>query len=668
MNGQFSESQWNAIRHHSGPCLVLAGPGSGKTLVITNRTRYLIEHYGINPSNILVITFTKAAAKEMQERFEGLMEGQRPPVSFGTFHAVFFKILKYAYNYSAENILREDEKYRMIRELTEQEELDIEDINEFVSSIIGEISAVKGDMIDISHYYSCNCSDEAFRRIYRKYDDRLRKSNKVDFDDMLVMCYELLRARKDILAAWQNKYRYILIDEFQDINRVQFEIMKLLALPENNLFVVGDDDQSIYRFRGARPEIMLNFEKEYPGTIQVVLNENYRSSGNIVTASLRLVQNNKNRFRKVIKPVAGKGFPVIYRKFPTQTEENQQIVEEIKSYIESGGQYSDIAILFRTNIGPRFLVDKLMEYNLPFHMKDAMPNLYEHFIAKNLFAYINIACGSRKRSDYLQIINRPKRYISREALSAEELSISMLKEFYSDKDWMIERLERLEYDLTLISRMTPYAAITYIRQGIGYDGYLGEYAEYRRMKPEELTEVINEIAEAAKPYRTFSDWYTHIQEYSEELIRQARISQRQPNAVELATMHSSKGLEYDTVFIIDAVEGVTPHAKAVLEEDLEEERRMFYVAVTRAKRRLYIYSTEERFNKPVSVSRFAAEMQIDLEGITVGGAVVHKKYGEGIIRRMEEGKIVIYFGKLRKELVFDMKYAFSNNIIQNIEV
>ena len=200
MNRQFSESQQNAINHYTGPCLVLAGPGSGKTLVITNRTRYLIEHYGINPSNILVITFTKAAAKEMQERFEGLMEGQRPPVSFGTFHAVFFKILKYAYNYSAENILREDEKYRMIRELIEQEELDIEDVNEFVSSIIGEISAVKGDMIDISHYYSGNCSDEVFRRLYQKYDDSLRKSNKVDFDDMLVMCYELLQARKDILA------------------------------------------------------------------------------------------------------------------------------------------------------------------------------------------------------------------------------------------------------------------------------------------------------------------------------------------------------------------------------------------------------------------------------------------------------------------------------------
>lgn len=666
MNRQFSESQLNSINHYTGPCLVLAGPGSGKTLVITNRTKNLIEHYGVKPSNILVITFTKAAAKEMQERFEALMSGQRIPVSFGTFHAVFFKILKYAYNYNADNILREEEKYRLIRELIENEELDIEDINEFVSSIIGEISAVKGDMIDINHYYSGNCSDEVFRRIFCKYDDRLRKTNKVDFDDMLVMCYELLRARKDILSAWQKKYQFILIDEFQDINRVQYEIIKMLAMPENNLFIVGDDDQSIYRFRGARPEIMLNFESEYPGAVRVVLNENYRSTGNIVTASLRLIQNNKNRFRKVIEPVRETGVPVVYRKFQTQEEENRCIVDEIKSHIQNGKQYSDIAILFRTNIGPRFLVDKLMEYNLPFHMKDAMPNIYEHFIAKNLFAYINIACGSRKRSDYLQIINRPKRYVSREALSDETLSIGMLKEYYSNKDWMVERLEKLEYDLTMISRMTPYAAITYIRQGIGYDSYLNEYAEFRRMKPEELVEILNEIAEAAKPYNTFSNWYTHIQEYSEELIRQAKQSRQQTNAVELVTMHSSKGLEYDTVFILDAVEGVAPHTKAVLEEDLEEERRMFYVAATRAKNQLYVYSTEERFNKPVLISRFVSEMQIDYEEIAEGKTIIHKKYGEGIIRRVEGEKIIIYFGKLRKEMVFDMKYAYSNGIIQNV--
>ena len=282
MKKQFSDAQSKAINHYTGPCLVLAGPGSGKTLVITHRTKNLIQNYQVNPSNILVITFTKAAATEMQERFDKLMDGQKLPVSFGTFHAVFFKILKYAYNYRAENILREDMKYRIIKELVDRENLDLEDEKEFIASIIAEIGNVKGDMIDIENYYSSNCSDEVFRRIYKGYDDRLRRKNMLDFDDMLIMCYELFRARKDILSAWQNKYQFILIDEFQDINRVQYEVMKMLAEPQNNLFIVGDDDQSIYRFRGARPEIMLNFEKDYPGSKRIVLDENYRCSGAVV--------------------------------------------------------------------------------------------------------------------------------------------------------------------------------------------------------------------------------------------------------------------------------------------------------------------------------------------------------------------------------------------------
>lgn len=370
MSRQFSNPQRRAINHHTGPCLVLAGPGSGKTTVITHRTKNLIEQYGVNPSNILVITFTKAAALEMQERFEKLMEGQKVPVSFGTFHAVFFRILKYAYHYSAQNIIREEDKYRLIQSLIDDEQLEIEDEKEFVSSLIAEIGNVKGDMIDINHYYSSNCSDEIFRRIYHRYEDRLRHSNLVDFDDMMVMCYELFVARQDILNAWQKKYEYILIDEFQDINRIQYEIIKMLAKPQNHLFIVGDDDQSVYRFRGARPEIMLNFEKDYEGAERIVLDENYRSTTDIINASLRLIQNNKQRFGKQIQAVKGQGKRVEYKEFPSPAEENAGIIHDILEKVQSGEKYSDIAVLFRTNMGAGLLVDKLMEYNIPFHLKD----------------------------------------------------------------------------------------------------------------------------------------------------------------------------------------------------------------------------------------------------------------------------------------------------------
>ena len=608
MKKQFSEAQSKAINHFTGPCLVLAGPGSGKTLVITHRTKNLIEQFQVNPSSILVITFTKAAAMEMQERFETLMNGQKLPVSFGTFHAVFFKILKYAYNYRAENILREEIKFRIIKELVERENLEIEDEKEFIASIISEIGNVKGDMINIDNYYSSNCSDEVFRRIYKGYEERLRRKNMIDFDDMLILCYELFKARTDILSAWQKKYQFILIEEFQDINRVQYEVMKMLAAPQDNLFIVGDDDQSIYRFRGARPEIMLNVEKDYKDTVRIVLDENYRCTGAVVNASCNLISHNENRFKKVIKASNDEGDPVEYKEFKSVAEENSRIIEDIRKHVEHGGKYSDIAVLFRTNIGPRFLVDKLMEYNMPFHMKDAMPNIYEHFIAKDIISYIKFAIGENTRENFLRIINKPNRYISREILRNEIVSIDELMAYFTDKRWMIERLDKLQFDLRMIKQMSPYAAINYIFQGVGYDDYLEEYADYRRMKAEELNEVRDELLQAAKEYKDFDEWFCHIEQYGKELEQQAVLNNRNENAVELSTMHSSKGLEYDIVYIIDAVEGVTPHSKAVLDEDIEEERRLFYVAATRAKHELHIFWIQERFNKPVDRSRFVKEM------------------------------------------------------------
>lgn len=663
MKKQFSEVQNNAINHYTGPCLVLAGPGSGKTTVITHRTKNLIEQYGINPSNILVITFTKAAAVEMQERFEKIMDGQKSHVTFGTFHAVFFHILKYAYNYSASNIIREEEKYGLIKGFIDKEQLEIEDEKEFVGSVITEIGNVKGDMISIDNYYSSNCSDEVFRRIYKKYDDYLRKRNLVDFDDMLLMCYELFKARKDILSAWQNKYKFILIDEFQDINRIQYEIVKMLALPENNLFIVGDDDQSIYRFRGARPEIMLNFEKDFVGAAKITLDENYRSTNNIVKDSKRLIKNNEKRFEKDIKTTNKDGSNIKYMEFKSPVEENKKIVEEILEHIKVSGKYSDIAVLFRTNTGPRFLVDKLMEYNIPFHMKDAMPNIYEHFIAKDIISYIKIALGENTRENFLRIINRPKRYISREVLNSENISLAELYKEYSDKQWMRDRIDKLEFDLTMLRKMSPFAAINYIRQGICYEDFLKEYAEFRKMKEQELYDIVNEIAQGAREFKTYEEWFNHIEEYGKELLENAGRNKKIENAVTLSTMHSSKGLEYDIVYIIDAVEGVTPHNKAVLDEDIEEERRLFYVAATRAKNELNVYWVKERFNKPVTKSRFVSEMMADVDDIKKGVIVVHRKYGEGIVREVQSGKMYIYFKNTRKELVFDVKYALLNNII-----
>ena len=678
LNGQFfckdgmkksmvkmNDAQREAILHKDGPMMVLAGPGSGKTFVITMRTKELIESYGIAPNRILVITFTKAAAEEMKERFTKMMGGFETHVNFGTFHAVFFKILKFAYNYSAANIIREEERYRYFREIIGEMELEIEDEKEFIEGVSSEISLVKGEKMDVKHYYSINCSEENFQRIYKEYERKLRAANLIDFDDMLLLCYELLTARPDILAMWQKKYEYILIDEFQDINRVQYEIVKLLAAPKNNLFIVGDDDQSIYRFRGAKPEIMLHFPDDFKGTKRVLLDRNYRSKANIVNGALRVVKNNKNRFEKDIKATKDDGEQIRIASFKNLPEENQAILDEIADYRRKGYSYSQIAILYRTNTQPGALVERFMEYNIPFKMRDAIPNIYEHWIAKNIIAYIKIAMGSRDRNLFLQIMNRPKRYIARDILDEPVVDFERMKKLVEDKPYIVERIEKLEYDLNLLKKVNPYAAITYIRRSMGYDDYLSEYAAFRRIKVEELYDVISELQEGAREYATYEDWFHHIENYKEELKQQMdRNRQKDVDGVALSTFHAAKGLEYDIVYIIDANEGITPHRKAVLNEDMEEERRMFYVAMTRAKSKLCIYSVKERYNKELFPSRFVGELLLAETDLSEGARVRHKTYGIGTVMQIKNGKVTIRFDKAPLPKTLDLSFCIRNQIFQ----
>ncbi|HHU71111.1 MAG TPA: ATP-dependent helicase [Clostridiales bacterium] len=606
-----NQAQEEAISHKDGPLLVLAGPGSGKTLVITERTKHLIKTHKISENRILVITFTKAAAVEMKNRFLRLMGQNRTVVSFGTFHGIFFSILKRAYGFTAKNIVSEEARIQALNEIIHRQRLEEADEKEFVSDLISEISLVKGNMIDLNNYYSINCSDEVFRTIYNEYNSRLRQARLLDFDDMLVYCYELLSQRPDILKMWQTKFQYILIDEFQDINKLQYDIIRMLAAPEDNLFIVGDDDQSIYRFRGAKPEIMLNFPQDYPSSKKIVLDKNYRSTAKIVEAAGRLITHNEKRFKKSINTVREEGQDIVIKEFKTIGEENTKLVEEILSLNKKGIQLSKMAILVRTNMGYGALVHKLMEYNIPFTMRDSLPNIYDHWISTDIITYIKIALGNKERSNYLRIINRPKRYISRDCFDSPEVNLEDVKDYYEDKSWVIDRLEQLEYDLDLVASSRPYGGINYIRRGIGYEDYLKEYAEARKIKVEELTDIMDELMDNAKEFKSYEQWFSYIDEYKEQLKKQGEKTRgNDVDSVTIATIHSSKGLEFSVIFIVDANEGITPHKKAVLPMDIEEERRLFYVAMTRAKDYLYILSTRERYNKTMESSRFIEELKI----------------------------------------------------------
>lgn len=607
-----SEVQQKAVTHRDGPMLVLAGPGSGKTMVLTRRVQYLTEYYHIPPGEILVITFTKAAAREMKERYLRLTGSAHTAVSFGTFHAVFFQILKLAYGYGAEHILREEQKYQFLREAVYKQKLEPDDEAELIGSIASEISKVKNDRVKLQEYKATSCNTKSFIAIFNEYDNRLRRSNKIDFDDMLVYCYELLKERKDILGAWQRKFRYILVDEFQDINQLQYDIVRLLAAPEDNLFIVGDDDQSIYRFRGARPEIMLHFEQDYPAAKRVLLDVNYRCSRLIVEGACRVIENNKQRFSKKIRANNQEGLPILHHRFRDQEAEYECVIDKIKTYREKGGAYRDIAVLFRTNTQPRKLVEELISEGIPFRMRDALPNLYDHWIVRDIFAYLHMAQdmkqGMVKRSDFLQVMNRPKRYLGRECLESEFISWEALLAWYDDKPWVCERIEKLEKDLKLCSHLSPTGALHYIRNIIGYEEYLKEYADYKGRKPEDLFGILDELKELSSGFKTLAEWEAHIAVIRAELLKQAREREQNTDGVALSTMHSSKGLEYRIVFIIDANEGITPHRRVLFEEDMEEERRLFYVAMTRAKELLYIFSVQKLYGKKAEQSRFVEEL------------------------------------------------------------
>ena len=300
-----------------------------------------------------------------------------------------------------------------------------------------------------------------------------------------------------------------------------------------------------------------------------------------------------------------------YAVFPSQAEENKRIIWEIQEALEHGGAYRDFAVLFRTNTQPRLLMEQLLEYNIPFRTRDNIPNLYEHWIAKDMFAYIRIAQGSRARRDFLQIMNRPKRYISRESIDEDTVAFDVWAWYFEqiEQPWVAERIEKLEGDIKMLSRMSPYAAINYIRHGIGYDDFCEEYADYRRMKVEDLYDVLEELQESARGFETYDAWFDHIEEYTKELEAMYHKQKQNTESVALATLHSAKGLEYEHVYIIDANEGVMPYKKAVLDPDLEEERRMFYVGMTRAKKDLHIFSVKQMNQKDVEISRFVAEAQ-----------------------------------------------------------
>ncbi len=613
MGKKLNTAQQKAVCHETGPMLVLAGPGSGKTTVLLCRISRLLERGLAKPQEILALTFSKAAAEEMKSRFENLNGASG--VSFGTFHSIFFRILRSRYGWNVEQVFQEEERRSILRNSIEAEKWDIPDLEEYISQFFSQLSLMNSELEQPNRFTPVGMPVEEFRKLYRAYEGYKERHEKLDFDDMLTQCYQLLCEDAAVREYWQRKYKFILVDEFQDVNQAQFACLQILAEKHQNLFVVGDDDQSIYAFRGARPDFLLHFPTLYPAAKKVTLNTNYRSTERIVNLAERVIGNNEVRFVKNMKGIGEAGDKVTFFLAEDAAKEAAHIAEKIGRLLDEGVPLTEIAVIYRTNLQGGAFARELYKRGIPYDLRDNSGNVYEHWVAKDLLAYLLLAENEESDSALRRILNKPKRYIGKDLLAeAEAMPYTLLRSFFvcpSLKGWQEENLENLRIDLNQIRKRTPYDALKYIRKVIGYDEYLEEFAAYRRTSAQVLQEIADEIMETAKDCADVRSFREQLERLSLQMKEQSRKKGQKRNGVALMTMHGAKGLEFRAVFLPSLVEGIVPHEKGM--DTVAEERRLFYVAMTRASEKLCLSAILQRYEKERKPSRFLAEMGLDAE-------------------------------------------------------
>lgn len=675
---KLNENQLKAVDHLDGPCMVLAGPGSGKTRVITYRIANMVVNKNIKPTSILAISFTKASSIEMKNRALSLSNDFRMnKVTYGTFHSVFFRILRYFENYNIESILDEKTKRIGLKNILKGLNIENADDDETIGQVINEISYVKNELMDKRDFKSEVLTNDEFIKVYNFYEEYKQQMNKIDFDDMLIKTYELLKNNKAALDRVRSVYRYILVDEFQDINKVQFEALKLIANPSNNIFVVGDEDQSIYGFRGSRPDFLLEFEEYFSNTKKVLLDINYRSKGEIINIANRLIEKNTNRYEKVIKCGQGNGAKVNYISPEDSEEEAVYIAKDIKNKVqEDYTEYTDFAVIYRTNIQSRALVDVFMDMRIPFVVKDSIVTIYDHWAAQDILAYLRIGVNPNSNKDWIRIINKPFRYISKDNLNLIKDEPDFINSLINKCDLhpkQVKTINDLDIDISYVKGLNPKNAISYIRTTLDYDRYILDYCANRKIKTNGLIEILNELESSATNFKTIQEYLEHIERVKSEIVDNK--NNKETDGVIFTTMHSAKGLEFKNVYIIGANEGTIPHEKSYEIDDeekkndqIEEERRLMYVAITRAEENICISSPVNKYGKRVSKSRFVEDIKAptkkEMDSITIGDRIYHKKFKEGTIVEKNGDSIKIRFKD--GDRVLNSKVCLTKRIIWKI--
>lgn len=600
---KLNPNQLKASRHESGPALVLAVPGSGKTTVIVNRIKYLIEEKGVSPYKVLAITFAKSQQLDMQRRIlESLDENYSKEVSVLTIHALSYKIIREHERYKktkytlldVEDAPRSRDILRKIyiqklKTYPSEEEIDQ------IQSILGYIKNTNEDYIDADGPFE-------YKVVVDDFEAYKKKKHLIDFDDMLIMANDLLEKDRHIISKFKDKYEYILLDEGQDTSLIQFMILDKLINTDKNFFVVADDDQSIYKFRGACPERILNFEKYYKGAELYRLSENYRSTPSIINASNRLIKNNKLRYTKELNTSSTDKTPVNIKLFGKDLDEYRYIAKYLKSASET------VAILYRNNISQIPLAEFLERYLISFTSYDKKERFFTHWIIDDIFDIYNFSLNMNDAALFRKIYYKIKGYLSKDDINGlyALTDIDVLKALYSSesiqsykKDYILQLMK----DFKALRKMKPSNIIDYIVNDMNYRGYLRSKGRDKSESFNKLLTMIYFLKEIALYTKSMDELKLRL-----NVLRNKIYSQNESNVI-LSTIHGAKGLEFDTVFLVDIVDDEIPGSNNASDVELEEERRIFYVGMTRAKKNLNICAFKERNNTDYEISQFIEEIK-----------------------------------------------------------
>ena len=636
---KLNEPQREAVYHTDGPLLILAGAGSGKTRVLTHRIAYLIGERGVNAWNILAITFTNKAAEEMRQRVDNLVGFGAESVWVSTFHSACVRILRrFIDRLGYENhftIYDTDDQKTLIKEVCRKVDVDTKVFKE--RSLLSAISSAKNEMI-LPDEFELNAGGDFAKmkiaKVYREYETQMRANNALDFDDLLVKTVQLLQTQPDVLESYQERFRYIMVDEYQDTNTVQFQLVSLLAGKYKNLCVVGDDDQSIYKFRGANIRNILDFEHEFPDAKVIKLEQNYRSTGNILNAANSVIANNRGRKEKSLWTENGEGELIRLRQFDTAFDEADFIGEDIKNAVRQGGSYNDSAVLYRTNAQSRLLEEKFIAMNIPYKIVGGV-NFYARREIKDLLAYLKTIDNGRDDVAVRRIINVPKRgigltTINRIQESATERGIGFYEallapELIAGVGRSATKLDSfaalIEYFKTLAEEMNITDLLQEVIEKTGYiESLENEDKEEAKTRKENIDELISKAATYEESCQDKDEKAT-LSGFLEEVALVADIDSLDEDQeyVVLMTLHSAKGLEFPRVYLAGMEDGLFPGYMSINagdREELEEERRLCYVGITRAEQELTLTSARRRMvhgeTQYNPMSRFVKEIPREL--------------------------------------------------------